>query len=173
MVFLGIFLGAVIVAFSFSFVDSVRAVGDQAHGEFGSFEYEYVLNSLRTGRPWNGEAVLALPYEDGNGRRFTVMGLDSGTRLWNLTTTDGERADIDNGFYISTLCEAIFDLHKGDSFTFRSITTLREHTVKIDGVIRNGYHSYLLTSREKAAAVRQDIRGQSELAAEQPRVIEV
>ena len=153
VVFLGIFLGAVIVAFSFSFVDSVRAVGDQAHGEFGSFEYEYVLNSLRTGRPWNGEAVLALPYEDGNGRRFTVMGLDSGTRLWNLTTTDGERADIDNGFYISTLCEAIFDLHKGDSFTFRSITTLREHTVKIDGVIRNGYHSYLLTSREKAAAV--------------------
>ena len=63
------------------------------------------------------------------------MGLDSSTRLWNLTTTDGVRADIDNGFYISTLCEAVFGLHKGDSFTFRSITTLEEHTVRIDGII--------------------------------------
>ena len=74
--FLGIFLGAVIVAFAFSFVDSVRAVGEQAHGEFGSFAYEYVLNSLHTGKPWNGEAVLALPYEDGDGKGFTLMGLD-------------------------------------------------------------------------------------------------
>ena len=153
VVFLGIFLGAVIVAFAFSFVDSVRAVGNQAHGEFGSFEYEYVLNSLRTGKPWNGEAVLALPFEDSDGRRFSVMGLDSSTRLWNLTTTDGVRADIDNGFYISTLCEAVFGLHKGDSFTFRSITTLEEHTVRIDGIIRNGYQSYLISSREKAADI--------------------
>ena len=55
--------------------------------------------------------------------------------------------------YISTLCEATFGVHKGDEFTFRSIATLEEETVKIDGVIKNGYQSYLLTSREKAAKI--------------------
>ncbi len=153
VVFLGIFLGAMIVAFAFSFIDSVKAVGDQAHGEFGTFRYEYVLNELKSGRPSGGEAVLALPYEDGDGSRFTLMGLDADAKLWNLTTVEGERADPEHGFYVSTLCAAMFGVHRGDEFTFRSIATLEEHTVRIDGVIRNGYQSYVLTSREKAAEI--------------------
>ena len=131
----------------------MKAVGDQAHGEFGTFRYEYVLNELKSGRPSGGEAVLALPYEDGDGSRFTLMGLDADAKLWNLTTVEGERADPEHGFYVSTLCAAMFGVHRGDEFTFRSIATLEEHTVRIDGVIRNGYQSYVLTSREKAAEI--------------------
>jgi len=151
VVLLGIFLGAIIVAFAFSFIDSVNAVGEEAHGEFGSFKYEYILNSLKSGSPEAGEGALILPYENGESSRFSVMGLDSDATLWNLTTTDGEQAELDNGIYISTLLEAIFDVHKGDEFTFRNIASLEEYTVKIDGVIKNGYQSYLLTSRNKAA----------------------
>ena len=76
VIFLGIFLGAMIVAFAFSFIDSVKAVGVQAHGEFGSFKYEYILNTLKDGKPEDGEAVFVLPYEDKEARRFTLMGLD-------------------------------------------------------------------------------------------------
>ncbi len=153
VIFLGIFLGAMIVAFAFSFIDSVKAVGKEAHGEFGSFKYEYILNSLENGEPEDGEAMLALQYENEKSSRFSLLGLDSDAKLWNLTTVDGEKADLENGFYISTLCEATFGVHKGDEFTFRSIATLEEETVKIDGVIKNGYQSYLLTSREKAAKI--------------------
>ncbi len=153
VIFLGIFLGAMIVAFAFSFIDSVQAVGKEAHGEFGSFKYEYILNSLENGKPEDGEAMLALQYENKESSRFSLLGLDSDATLWNLTTVDGEKADLENGFYISTLCEATFGVHKGDTFTFRSIATLEEETVKIDGVIKNGYQSYLLTSREKAAKI--------------------
>ncbi|MBQ9886522.1 MAG: FtsX-like permease family protein [Lachnospiraceae bacterium] len=151
VIFLGIFLGAMIVAFAFSFIDSVKAVGEQAHDEFGSFKYEYILNFLKNGAPEDGEAVLVLPYEDKKSRRFSLMGLDSDASLWNLTTVDGQPADIERGFYISTLCEAIYDIHKGDDFTFRNIATLEEYTVKIDGVIKNGYQSYLISSRKNAA----------------------
>ncbi|MBQ7500652.1 MAG: ABC transporter permease [Clostridia bacterium] len=98
VIFLGIFLGAMIVAFAFSFIDSVKAVGVQAHGEFGSFKYEYILNTLKDGRPEDGEAVFALPYEDKEARRFTLMGLDGDAVLWNRTLTSGESADTDNGF---------------------------------------------------------------------------
>lgn len=153
VIFLGIFLGAFIVAFAFSFIDSVKAVGAQAHSEFGSFRYEYILNSLKDGKPEKGEAVFALPYEDNQSRRFTLMGLDNNAKLWNKTLTSGETADTENGFYITTLFEEIFGVHKGDSFTFRSIATLDEKTVRIDGVIKNGYQSYILTSREKAAEI--------------------
>ena len=153
VIFLGIFLGAMIVAFAFSFIDSVNAVGKEAHGEFGSFKYEYILNSLESGKPDEGEAMLALQYENEESSRFSLLGLDSDATLWNLVTVDGDKADLENGFYISTLCEATFGVHKGDTFTFRSIATLEEKTVKIDGVIKNGYQSYLLTSREKAAKI--------------------
>ena len=153
VIFLGIFLGAMIVAFAFSFIDSVKAVGVQAHGEFGSFKYEYILNTLKDGKPEGGEAVFALPYEDKEARRFTLMGLDGDAKLWNKTLTSGETADTDNGFYITTLFEEIFGVHKDDSFTFRSIATLEEKTVRIDGVIKNGYQSYILTSREKVAEI--------------------
>ncbi|MBR1533276.1 MAG: FtsX-like permease family protein [Ruminococcus sp.] len=153
VIFLGIFLGAAIVAFGFSFIDSVNAVGEQAHGEFGTFKYEYVLNSLEQGAPDGGEAMLVLPYEDLKSRRFSLIGLDKDATLWNLTTVDGEKADLENGFYISTLCEAIHGVHKGDSFTFRSISTLEEYTVKIDGVIKNGYQSFVLSSRTNTADI--------------------
>lgn len=153
VIFLGIFLGAMIVAFAFSFLDSVKAVGAQAHGEFGSFRYEYVLNTLNDGDPQEGEAVFALPYEDREARRFTLMGLDADAALWNKTLENGETADTEHGYYITTLFEEIFGVHQGDSFTFRSIATLEEKTVRIDGVIKNGYQSYILTSREKVAEI--------------------
>lgn len=153
VIFLGIFLGAMIVAFAFSFIDSVKAVGVQVHSEFGNFKYEYFFNLLKEGKPKDGEAVLAIPYEDNEARRFTLIGLDNDAELWNKKLISGEIADTDNGFYITTLFEEIFDIHEGDSFTFHNIATLEEKTVKIDGVIKNGYQSYLLTSREKVAEI--------------------
>jgi len=148
VIFFGICLGAMLVAFAFSFLDSVEAVGEKAHDEFGSFSYEYILGTLKQGEVTDGETVLAMQYEDTQSRRFSILGMDAESKLWNLTTTGGEQADIDSGFYISTLCEAIFDVHEGDIFTFRNIATLEEHRVTIRGVIKNGYESYLVASKE-------------------------
>ena len=97
--------------------------------------------------------MLALQFENETSSRFSLLGLDEDASMWNLTTVDGEKADLEHGFYISTLCEAMFDVHKGDEFTFRSIATLEEQTVRIRGVIKNGYQSYLLTSRRQAADI--------------------
>ena len=153
VVFLGVFLGSFIVAFSFSFIDSVKAVGEQAHGEFGSFKYEYILNTLEDGKPSEGEAVMIASFENKDGERFSVMGVDDDNTLWNLTTTDGRRANIENGWYMSSLCAAIFNLEEGDEFTFVSIASLEEKTVRIDGIIKNGYQNYIISSRENASNI--------------------
>lgn len=153
VIFLGIFLGAMIVAFAFSFIDSVKAVGDQAHGEFGTFRYEYILNSLQQEASEQGEEMTVLAYEDDNAVRFSLMGLDPDATLWNLQTTDGKRADLEKGYYISTLAAAMYDLKAGDTFTFRNIATLESYSVTVSGVIKNGYQSYLLSSRENVAEI--------------------
>lgn len=153
VIFLGIFLGAFMISFAYLFIDAIKAVGDQAHDEFGTFQYEYILNTLEEGTPKKGEAMFVMPYENENGSRFSLIGADSDNTLYNLTTVEGKRADIANGWYISKLCAAIFKLKEGDSFTFRNVATLKEYTVKIDGIIDNGYQNYLVSSRENISDI--------------------
>ena len=125
VVFLGVFLGAMIVSFSYIFIDSVRAVGSQAMDEFGTFKYEYILNTIQDDTPENADPVMVVAYENTNGKRFSLMGVDKDCERWNLTDSDtGSKCDIEDGWYMSSLCAKIFDVKAGDEFTFRSISRL-------------------------------------------------
>ncbi|MBR1624803.1 MAG: ABC transporter permease, partial [Clostridia bacterium] len=155
VVFLGIFLGAMIIAFSLSMIDSIKEVGKSAHRDFGAFKYDYVLNTLQDGSPDYGEAVLVLPYETEGGTRFSVMGVDEDNTLWNLTTTSGKKADTKTGWYTSKLCAAIFGVKEGDTFTFRNTATLEEKSVRIDGIINNGYQMFIVSSRENVGGITE------------------
>ncbi|MDO4864573.1 MAG: ABC transporter permease, partial [Ruminococcus sp.] len=154
VVFLGVFLGAMIVSFSYIFIDSVRAVGSQAMDEFGTFKYEYILNSIQDGDLEDADPVMIVAYENADGKRFSLMGADTDCERWNLTDKDtGSRANIGDGWYMSSLCAKIFGVEAGDEFTFRNIASLEEHTVTIKGIIRNGYQNYIVSSRENASEI--------------------
>ena len=154
VVFLGVFLGAMIVSFSYIFIDSVKAVGSQAMDEFGTFKYEYILNTMQDDETENADAVMVVPYENTSGKRFSLMGVDTDCQRWNLTDRDtGDRADIEDGWYMSSLCAKMFGVEVGDEFTFRSIASLEEHTVRIKGIIKNGYQSYIVSTRENASEI--------------------
>lgn len=156
VVFLGVFLGAMIVSFSYIFIDSVRAVGSQAMDEFGTFKYEYILNTIQDDEPENADPVMIVAYENGDGKRFSLMGVDTDCKRWNLTDNDtGSRADIEDGWYMSSLCAKIFGVEAGDKFTFRSIASLEEFTVTIKGIIRNGYQNYIVSTRENASEITE------------------
>ena len=153
IIFLGIFLGAMMVSLGFLFTDSVHGVGDAAKKVFGDFKYEYVLNTIETEAPTEGETLTAVNFEDLDGNSFTLLGMDADTELWNLKTTEGDRADLKQGWYISSLFATIFDLSEGDSFTFRSVTTLEEYTVQVAGIIENGFNNYMVSTKEQAAEI--------------------
>lgn len=154
VVFLGVFLGAMIVSFSYIFIDSVKAVGSQAMNEFGTFKYEYILNTIQEGEPENADAVMVAAYENTDGKHFSLMGVDADCERWNLTDRDtNSRADIEDGWYMSSLCAKIFGVEAGDQFTFRSIASLEEYTVTIKGIIKNGYQNYIVSTRENAAEI--------------------
>ena len=154
VVFLGVFLGAMIVSFSYIFIDSVRAVGSQAMDEFGTFKYEYILNTIQDDTPENADSVMVVAYENTKGKRFSLMGVDKDCERWNLTDSDtGSQCDIEDGWYMSSLCAKIFDVKAGDEFTFRSISSLEEYTVTIKGIIKNGYQNYIVSTRENASKI--------------------
>lgn len=154
VVFLGVFLGAMIVSFSYIFIDSVRAVGSQAIDEFGTFKYEYILNTIQDDKIENADEVMVVAYENGNGKSFSLMGVDTDCKRWNLTDSDtNSRADIEDGWYMSSLCAKIFGIEAGDEFTFRSISSLEEYTVTIKGIIKNGYQNYIVSTRESASEI--------------------
>ena len=143
-----------IVSFSYIFIDSVRAVGSQAMDEFGTFKYEYILNTIQDDEPENADPVMIVAYENGDGKRFSLMGVDTDCKRWNLTDSDtGSRADIEDGWYMSSLCAKIFGVEAGDEFTFRSIASLEEYTVTIKGIIRNGYQNYIVSTRKNASEI--------------------
>lgn len=154
VVFLGVFLGAMIVSFSYVFIDSVKAVGSQAMDEFGTFKYEYILNTVQEDEPENADAVMVAAYENTDGKSFSLMGVDADCKRWNLTdSSTNSRADIEDGWYMSSLCAKIFDVEAGDKFAFRSIASLEEYTVTIKGIIKNGYQNYIVSTRENAAKI--------------------
>ena len=153
VIFLGIFLGSIIMTFSLSIIDSVKEVGKKAPKESGSFKYEYVLNYLETSNSYGCEKMMVMPFEAKDETRFSIIGCENTNSLWNLTTTKGERADIDNGWYISTLTAAMYNLKEGDTFTFRNVASLEEESIKIKGIIKNGYQSYAISSFENASKI--------------------
>ena len=154
VVFLGVFLGAMIVAFSYIFIDSVKAVGSQAMNEFGTFEYEYIFNTIQDDELENADAVMVVAYENSDGKRFSLMGVDKDCERWNLTDSGtNSRADIEGGWYMSSLCAKIFGIEAGDEFTFRSIATLEEYTVTIKGIIKNGYQNYIVSTMDNASEI--------------------
>lgn len=152
VVALGIFLGTFIILIGNMMVDSIEEIGDTGMDSLGDYQYQYILNSLETDAPEAGEPVLTASLEY-DGSTFTIMGVDSDCELFNLTTEDGERADIDSGYYISEFCSLVYGIEAGDTLKFNSITTMEEYSVTIEGIIDNTVSKNLISSRENIAGL--------------------
>lgn len=150
VVFLGIFLGTMIVSLGLMFSDSVKGIGDAVKESYGDLEYQYVLNTIKTEEPEEGEPVIAGKFENKDNVNFTLMGINSDTKIWNLDLVDGSHANLEKGWYASSLCSTVLGINAGDEVTIRSVTTLKEYTIKIEGIIDNGYNSYIISTRERA-----------------------
>lgn len=48
------------------------------------------------------------------------------------------------------MCSTVLGIEAGDELTIRNVTTLEEHTIKIEGIIDNGYNNYIISTRERA-----------------------
>lgn len=163
VVFLGAFLGAMIISIAFLFIDSINNVVDSGSSSMGDFKYEYTLNTLVSDEEADGQdpgittiesskvdgadKIVMVKYEY-DGSAFTMLGADCDVKMLNIETIDGKTADLDSGFYITNIMAYAYNLKAGDKFTFVNPMTMEEKSVKIKGIISNDSQKLVIGSRE-------------------------
>ena len=124
------------------------------------YNYLYRLNSLGEGTPDEGEALFQNYYEvNGNTVQLSTQGIDDGSKYFPDKTDTGEKLDLDK-YYLTSAAAETYGVKTGDEFTFCNIADLKEHKVKISGVVTDNTHCYLYTSRKNAtelAGVDSDV----------------
>lgn len=114
------------------------------------YEYLYRLNSLGNGTPDKGEALFQNYYEvENNTVQLSTQGIDEGSKYFPDETDAGEKLDLDK-YYLTSAASETYGVKPGDEFTFYNIADLKEHKVKISGVVTDNTHCYLYTSRDNA-----------------------
>ena len=114
------------------------------------YEYLYRLNSLGNGTPDKGEALFQNYYEvENNTVQLSTQGIDEGSKYFPDETDTGEKLDLDK-YYLASAASETYGVKPGDEFTFYNIAYLKEHKVKISGVVTDNTHCYLYTSRDNA-----------------------
>lgn len=152
VVFLGSFLGAMIILVAFMFIDTLQGVVDHGSTSMGSFQYEYVLNKLETKTVDHADALVIGKYEC-EGSSFSLIGAEQDVQLLNVETEDGEKADLENGYYITNVMAYSYGIKAGDAFTFRNPMTMEETTVTIDGILKNDSQKLLVCGSKQAREI--------------------
>lgn len=153
VVLLGVFLGCFIMLFSFSMFDSMIATQEKTIESIGDYKYQYILNSMSKDNPYGGEELLVSSMERKDGSRITVMGTDKDNPYLNFNDEDGEKVNISDGYYITSLISMIYDWQAGDKITLYNPLSLEEKEVKIKGIIKNDMQKAIITSIDKAADI--------------------
>lgn len=149
VVFLGAFLGALMITVTFMFIDSINNVIDRGADSMGSFKYEYVLNRLKTDEVAGADELVIGKYEH-DGSSFSLIGADTDVKYLNIDTEDGSRADLSNGYYVTNVMAYAYKLEAGDEFTFVNPITMEEKKVTISGIIMNDSQKLLVCSQNNA-----------------------
>ena len=149
LVVFGIALGGVLVAFTFSCVDSISRYVNKSVYETGDFEYEYFLKVPGTGMPDTGSAVTAASFEvKDNPDLITMMGLDVDPLL-KVEDENGNRIELEEGkYYISQMSSYAYGLKAGDTITLVNISDLEEYEIEIAGIFVNGSQSLIVSDRD-------------------------
>ena len=153
VVLLGVFLGCFIMLFSFSMFDSMIATQEKSIESIGDYKYQYILNSMSKDNPYGGEELLVSSMEKKDGSRITVMGTDKDNPYLNFNDEDGEKVNISDGYYITSLMSMIYDWQAGDKITLYNPLSLEEKEIKIKGIVKNDMQKAIITSIDKAADI--------------------
>ncbi|MDO5126811.1 MAG: FtsX-like permease family protein [Eubacteriales bacterium] len=153
VVFLGIFMGSYIALLGFGFIDAMAHSMDNVSGEMGTFEYEYVLNTLVDESQYDAEPALIAQMEDADGKFITLMGVDWSNPYINKTCTDGHEITEGNGIYLSSVAAMLFDAKAGDTISIFDPISLNEYNLKIDGIVQNDMQRLIYVNRSYAASL--------------------
>lgn len=147
---IGVCVAAFCILAGFIMSDSLDSLMHDGLTSSVKYEYLYRLKSLENGFPDKGEALFQNYYEiEGNTVQLSTQGIDEGSKYFPDKTDTGEKLDLDK-YYLTSAATETYGVNAGDELTFYNIADLKEHRVKISGVVTDNTHCYLYTSRDNA-----------------------
>ena len=147
---IGVCVAAFCILAGFIMRDSLDSLMHDGLTSSVKYEYLYRLKTLGNGSPDKGEALFQNYYEiDGNMVQLSAQGIDEGSMYFPDKTDTGEKLDLDK-YYLTSAAAETYGVNAGDELTFYNIADLKEHRVKISGVVTDNTHCYLYTSRDNA-----------------------
>lgn len=147
---IGVCVAAFCILAGFIMSDSLDSLMHDGLTSSVKYEYLYRLKTLGNGSPDKGEALFQNYYEiDGNMVQLSTQGIDEGSKYFPDKTDTGEKLDLDK-YYLTSAAAETYGVNAGDELTFYNIADLKEHRVKISGVVTDNTHCYLYTSRDNA-----------------------
>ena len=147
---IGVCVAAFCILAGFIMRDSLDSLMHDGLTSSVKYEYLYRLKTLGNGSPDKGEALFQNYYEiKGNTVQLSTQGIDEGSKYFIDKTDTGEKLDLDKCYLTSAAAET-YGVNSGNELTFYNIADLKEHRVKISGVVTDNTHCYLYTSRDNA-----------------------
>ncbi len=146
---LGCFLGSLILLICFAITDSINHVSETGIETIGSFEYEYILNSLLTEEPDEGSPMLVTSFETESGRSISFLGSEAENPYLELQLEDGSAVTDMDGWYLSSAAAFAENISAGDTVIFLNPLTLEEIEITITGIVEYDMSCMLFTSIEQ------------------------
>ena len=147
LIIVGICFGSLIFLYTYGVVDSLKAFVNESVDQIGNMEYQYYFSKLRTDEQTHGTKIVCSIFESGkDGKATTLMGMKKNDHM-NYKLVTGKKADIESGkYYITRMGSVVYDVSEGDKLKIKNVATLKETTIKIDGIIENNAQNMIYTS---------------------------
>lgn len=147
---IGVAIAAFCIVAGLVMSDSMDALLNDGLTSSIKYEYLYRLNTLQQGTPDEGEALFQNYYEvDGSTVQLSAQGIETGSKYFPDKTDSGEKLELDK-YYLTSVAAETFGMEPGEELIFYNIADLKEHKVKISGVVTDNTHCYLYTGRDNA-----------------------
>ena len=147
---IGVAIAAFCIVAGLVMSDSMDALLNDGLTSSIKYEYLYRLNTLQQGTPDEGEALFQNYYEvDGSTIQLSAQGIETGSKYFPDKTDSGEKLELDK-YYLTSAAAETFGMEPGEELIFYNIADLKEHKVKISGVVTDNTHCYLYTGRDNA-----------------------
>lgn len=147
---IGVAIAAFCIVAGLVMSDSMDALLNDGLTSSIKYEYLYRLNTLQQGTPEEGEALFQNYYEvDGSTVQLSAQGIETGSKYFPDKTDSGEKLELDK-YYLTSAAAETFGMEQGEELIFYNIADLKEHKVKVSGVVTDNTHCYLYTGRDNA-----------------------
>lgn len=150
--FIGAFLGSLVIFFALCDYDSIMNISDDTVENMGDYNYQYMLNKMYEKNKYGGETILAASVENDEGDTISLFGADE-NKLISLKDKTGEKLEIDDSYYVTSLYAKMKDIKEGDKIKVFNPMSMEEYEIKISRIVDNNFAKAIYTSRKNVSKV--------------------